>query len=114
MTIAATVRAALADIPAATFVVAEPGCGIIDIVDEMRAADGAVVMLMIESGVAGLDRALLGAAIGPLAIERAPATRIGAIDIREGAVPDHVEAAARFLAVARSTTGQVLVVAPES
>ena len=113
MTMAATVRAALADIPAATILEAEPGCRVVDIVEKMRAASGEIILLLIDSGVAELDRAMLVAAIGPLAIERAPAVRIGAIDIMEAAAPDHVEAAARFLTTARSTTGQVLMVAPE-
>ena len=117
MTIAAAVRVALADLPAAAIVVAEPGfgpgLGIADIVGKMRSAEGEIILLLIDSEVAALDRAMLIAAIGPLAIERAPATRVGTIDIIGGAAQKDVEAAARFLATARSTTGQVLVVAPE-
>ncbi len=110
MTMAATVRAALADIPAATILAAEPGCGAADIVAKMRSAAGEIILLLIDPGVPQLERAMLIAAIGPLAIEHAPASRIGAIDIGEGAVLPDVEAAARFLVAARSTTGQVLVV----
>lgn len=113
MTSAATVRAALADIPAAAIVVAEPGSGVVDIVGEVRSAQGEIILLLIDSGVAALDRAMLIGAIGQLAIERAPATRIGTIDIVAGAAQKDVEAAARFLVTARSTTGQVLVVTPE-
>jgi len=114
MTMAATVRVALADIPAATILVAEPGGRVPDIVEKMRAAGGEIILLLIDSGVAPLDRAMLIAAIGPLAIDHAPATRIGAIDIVQGAAQKDVEAVARFLVAARSTTGQVLVVRPES
>jgi hypothetical protein len=114
MTMAAIVRAALADIPAATILAAESRCRVLDIVDQMRAAGGKIVLLLIDSEIAALDRAILIAAIGPLAIERAPSTRVGAIDIVAGAAQKDVEAAARFLATARSTTGQILVVAPEN
>lgn len=114
MTMAAIVCAALADIPAATILVPESGCRVLDIIEKMRAADGEIVLLLIDSDIAPLDRAMLIAAIGPLAIERAPSTRVGAIDIVAGAVQKDVEAAVRFLATARSTTGQMLVVAPEN
>jgi hypothetical protein len=69
-------------------------------------------LLVILPEVAPIARAMLLAGISVLAGELAPATRIGAIDIAEGADPADVIAAAHFLAGAASTTGQVLVVAP--
>jgi len=113
MTIAATVRAALADLRCATILVAEAGSRVHDLLEEMRSVDGDVIVLVIDPGVTALDRAMLVAALGPLAAELAPAVRIGVIDVVEGALPDHIDAAARFLATARSSTGQLLTVSPE-
>jgi len=94
-------------IAATILVPAEPGrAG--ETVERLRAAQGAMVLLLIESSISPLDRAMLIAAIGPLAIERAPHGRIGALDVAAGAAPEDVVAAARFLAAAGSTTGQVL------
>lgn len=94
-----------------TLVVADAGCtagGVIDLVRAARGGD-AVVLLLVPA-VAAIERAMLLAALGPLARELAP-RRIGAIDVAESASADRVVAAARFLAGARSTTGQVLRVA---
>jgi hypothetical protein len=66
------------------------------------------VLVMIDPDVAGISRAMLRAAIGPLAIASAPATRVNALDIAAGASTDAVIAAAAFLATAGSTTGQVI------
>ena len=75
----------------------------------LRAApDRALVLLVLDPTVPNLDRAMLLAAIGPLAIEFAPAVRIGALDVAEGAEVDDVIAAARFLTSAASMTGQTL------
>jgi hypothetical protein len=76
----------------------------------VRAAprDAGVVVLVIEAGVAALERAMLLAAIGPLAQELAPATRLVALDLGEGALEADVVAAADYLTRAASTTGQVL------
>lgn len=68
------------------------------------------VLVTIGHDVAAIDRAMLRAAIGALAIESAPASRINALDIAAGASADAVVAAAIFLARARSTTGQVVAV----
>ena len=78
----------------------------------MAARGSAMVLLMIEHSVPKLDRAMLLAAIGPLAVECAPTGRIAALDVAEGADPDDVVAAAIFLTGALSTTGQVLRIAP--
>lgn len=95
----------------ATLVVAEADCTpgtVIDMVRAARAGDAVVLLLL--PAVAAIERAMLLAAVGPLAHELAP-RRIGAIDVAESASADRVVAAARFLAGARSTTGQVLRVA---
>lgn len=97
----------------ATLVVAEADCTpgtVIDRVRAARAGDAVVVLLMLMPAVAAIERAMLLAAVGPLAHELAP-RRIGAIDVAESASADRVVAAACFLAGARSTTGQVLRVA---
>lgn len=68
------------------------------------------ILLVIEADVAAIERAMLRGALGPLAIEFAPACRINALDVMAGAADDAVMAAASFLATARSTTGQVVVI----
>lgn len=71
-----------------------------------------VVMLVLPPEVAVLDRAMLLAAVGPLAEELAPLTRFVALDLAEGALQADVVAAADYLVTARSTTGQVLRITP--
>lgn len=78
-----------------------------------RGVAATCVLLVIEPTVPRLQRAMLAAAIGPLAIEMAPESRVGAIDILPGADPADVAAAAMFLATAESTTGQVIAVSGE-
>lgn len=73
---------------------------------------GDLVLLVIESGVSALDRAMLVAAVGPLAQALAPVTRLAALDLADNAEPSDVVAAAEFLAAAGSTTGQVLRIVP--
>lgn len=74
----------------------------------VASAASAMVLLVIESTVSNLDKAMLLAAVGALAIELAPAGRIAALDLGEGADSGDVVAAAAFLVAARSTTGQIL------
>lgn len=76
----------------------------------LRAAprESGIVLLVIESAVAALDRAMLRAAVAPLAVELAPLTRIAALDLGAEAAHDAVLAAADYLVTAHSTTGQVL------
>jgi len=110
MTVEEAVRESLATAPGAILVSAGAGrAG--EAVQQMRDAEAEFVLLLIDSPVPALDRAMLIAAIAPLAIDVAPHTRIGAIDVAAGADPDAVAAAARFLAAAGSTTGQILTVA---
>lgn len=64
-------------------------------------------LLLILPTVAAIDRAMLIAALGPLAIELAP-RRITALDVADGADIAAIIAAATYLVAARSTTGQSL------
>ncbi|WP_010215803.1 Rossmann fold domain-containing protein [Sphingomonas sp. PAMC 26621] len=92
----------------ATLVVADAQSTPATVIDTVRAAGGgeAVVILLLPA-VSAMERAMLLAALGPLAGELAP-RRVCAIDVAEAAPTEHVVTAARFLAGARSTTGQVL------
>lgn len=83
-----------------------------DVVALVRGAAGESVLVMLDPGLDTLELARARAAIGPLAIERAPATRVNAILAAEGATPADVEHAADFLRGACSTTGQVLEISP--
>ncbi|MEO6215728.1 MAG: Rossmann fold domain-containing protein [Sphingomonas sp.] len=102
------VRATLAQSGDLEIVIAESDCDVAEIVDRLRASGAGIALLLIDSSVPALDRALLSAAIGPLAIERAPHARIGAVDVADGAATADVAAAANYLLSARSTTGQIL------
>ena len=106
------VRTALAELTNLEIVIAESGCDAAEIVSQLRKSGAGTVLLLIDSSVPTLDRAMLRAAIGPLAIERAPLARIGAIDIADGAAMADIVAAASYLVSARSTTGQILAVTP--
>lgn len=96
----------------ATLVVANNAAAIATLRQAVAHDVSGMVLLVLPANVAVLDRAMLIAAIGPLALEAAPAVRIGALDLAEGAAADDVVAAAQFLAAARSTTGQVLRLTP--
>jgi len=107
--IPAAIAAALGECVA--LVNAEAGRAVEQVVAELRATrtdERDAILLLIGSDVPVLDRALLRAAIGPLAVELAPAKRINAVDITRDAAEGDVIAAARFLATAGSTTGQLI------
>jgi hypothetical protein len=110
----ADVGVVLAEISGLEIVVADSGSDVADIVRRLRRSGAEIAVLLIDSAIPALDRAMLHAAIGPLAIERAPHTRIGAVEIGGGAAQADVVAAARYLASARSTTGQILTVTAET
>lgn len=76
------------------------------LIEAVRAAAGDV-SVVIRADLPALERALLLAAIAPLAIERTPA-RINALDCAEGVAPEAVAEALAFLERADCTTGQVL------
>jgi hypothetical protein len=104
------VRTALAALTDLEIVIAESGCDAAEIVSQLRCSGAGTALLLIDPSVPALERTMLSAAIGPLAIERAPGARIGAIDIADGAVAADVLAAANYLASAQSTTGQILAI----
>ena len=79
-----------------------------DVVATVRAAKDGSVVPVLDGGGAPLPLAMALAAIGPLAVERAPATRVNAVVAEPGASLADVAAAVAFLHAARSTTGQVL------
>ena len=78
-----------------------------DLAASVRAAAGDSVVVVIAAR-APLEMALARAAIGPLAVERAPRMRVNAVVPGAGADAADVAAAVVFLEGARSTTGQVL------
>lgn len=107
--IAARTAAALDD--AVTLVIAGAGRTTEAVIAEVRATrtdERDSVLLLIPGDVPALDRAMLRAATGPLALELAPVKRLNTLDVAVGAADDEVIAAARFLAAAASTTGQLL------
>jgi len=73
----------------------------------VRASTAEHLLLMLAPDLPPLEAALLRAALEPLAIERAPA-RLNAVAAGPAADRQAVEAAARFLEGAGSTTGQLL------
>lgn len=84
------------------------------IVDRLRAAAAdspAALVVVVRADVGEPDRAMLIAAIGPLAVAFAPATRLSLVDVGAGAAADATGAAACFLATAVSTTGQIVRIA---
>ncbi|WP_353204517.1 Rossmann fold domain-containing protein [Sphingomonas sp.] len=76
------------------------------------AVDHALVLMVLAPTVPILDRNMLLAAVGVLAVDCAPRARIAALDVRPGADVDDVVATALFLATAESTTGQIVPVTP--
>ena len=103
-------RAALAESADLEIVIAESGDDVAETVRRLGGAAAGIALLLIDSSVPALERAMLCAAIGPLAIDLAPQARIGAIEISDGAATADVLAAANYLASARSTTGQILTI----
>ena len=83
----------------------EPGG---DLAALVRGADAESVVVVVRRTSDGLAMAVARAAIGPLAIERAPGRRVNAVLVEDSALTEDVDAAVRFLESARSTTGQIL------
>lgn len=83
----------------------EPGA---DIAALVRGAVGDSLTVVIPSTLDALAMAQARAAIGPLAVELAPATRVNAVALAEGADSADVDAAVAFLENAPSTTGQLI------
>lgn len=83
----------------------EPGC---DVAALVRGAVGHSRIVVIAATLDPLAMAQARAAIGPLALELAPATRVNAVVLAEGARPADVDAAVAFFEDAPSTTGQLI------
>ncbi len=83
----------------------EPGD---DVAALVRGAIGDSRVVVIAATPDVLAMAQARAAIGPLAIEQAPATRVNAVVQTAGAEPADVDAAVVFFEAAQSTTGQVI------
>ncbi|OYY68441.1 Rossmann fold domain-containing protein [Sphingomonas sp. 28-63-12] len=79
-------------------------------IDAIRQCVATAIVVIVPADWAPLDRHLLVAAIEPLAIELAPATRVNALDIAPGAQMADIAAAAIFLLSAQSVTGQILAI----
>ncbi len=71
-------------------------------------ADHALVLMVLVPTVPNLDRSMLLAAVGGLAVEGATRVRIAALDVCARAEVEDVVAAGVFLATAESTTGQIV------
>ncbi len=83
------------------------------LVAAVREGAAEVIIVEVAPEIAALERHLILAAITPLAIELAPATRLCAIDVGAGAEADDVAAVRDWLAGAECTTGQVVAVTAE-
>jgi len=79
-----------------------------DVVAAVRAARAKSLTVVIAPGFDSLALALARAAIGPLARERAPETRVNAVVLGPAHRPDDADAAIAFLEAAGATTGQLL------
>ena len=79
-----------------------------DIAALVRGAVGESLVVVIPAALDALAMAQSKAAIGPLAVELSPATRVNAVVLAEGADPADLDAAVAFLEQARSTTGQMI------
>lgn len=83
------------------------------LVAAVRAEAAETIIVDVAPDIAALERHLILAAIAPLAIELAPATRLCAIDVGVGAEAADVAAVRDWLAGADCTTGQVVQVTAE-
>ncbi|MGA1800088.1 Rossmann fold domain-containing protein [Sphingomonas sp. 4RDLI-65] len=79
-----------------------------DIAALVRGAIGESRVVVIPATLDALAMAQAKAAMEPLAVELAPATRVNAVVLAEHADPADVDAAVAFLEQARSTTGQLI------
>ena len=83
------------------------------LVAAVREGAAEVIVVEVAPDIPALERHLILAAIAPLAIELAPATRLCAIDVGAGAQAVDVAAVRDWLAGAACTTGQVVAVTAE-
>ena len=82
-----------------------------DVVAFVRAAEAESVLVLLDPALDAIGAAQTRAAVEPLAVERAPVTRVNAVSAAADADPRDVEYAARYLEGAGSVTGQLLEVA---
>jgi hypothetical protein len=78
------------------------------LVRDAAAASDSLLMIIDACALDPVALALAKAAIGPLAIERAPSVRVNAVVLGASHRPADADATIAFLETARSTTGQVL------
>lgn len=78
---------------------------------QVRSSEGDVIVLL-DPALPPVTLAAMRAAIGPLAVECAPARRINAIVAGARVDAQDLAAASDWLATAASTTGQVLELSP--
>lgn len=81
-----------------------------DLAALVREAEGESIVVVIPPLDDALALARAKASIAPLAIERAPATRVNAVAAGKGAAPEAIDSLVGFLEAAGSTTGQLLEV----
>lgn len=81
-----------------------------DIATLVRGANADSLVVVADSTLGPLASALARAAIGTLAIERAPRCRVNGVFSGERAAQADIDAAVAFLERARSTTGQIVEV----
>lgn len=84
------------------------GATVAALCEAIEGCNGEVIVIEVASDIAAFDRHLILAAIAPLTIELAPARRLCAIDVGEGADPAALTALSEFLLRAEATTGQLV------
>lgn len=85
-----------------------PGDDVATVLARVRAAREEAVVVVIPPEVTPVERALLCAAIAPLASELAPSQRVLGIDLSEPISTEDVHALADFFRGATAITGQVV------
>lgn len=88
------------------------GGSVTAIIERVRQAVAGVVIVIIDAGWTPIDRHLLLASIEPLAVARAPATRVCAVQLAADADLADAVAAVEYLLSAQSVTGQILTIEP--
>ncbi len=74
----------------------------------VRQANGESLVLVFAPGRDAVSQAMALAALGPLALECAPGTRVNAVVPKAGVHDGDIERTVRFLDDALATTGQVI------
>jgi len=104
-------RASAADV-GGDYLVLVAGGSVTAIIERVREALAGVLIVIIDAGWTPIDRHLLLASIEPLAVARAPASRVCAVQVAADAKLADVVAAVEYLLSAQSVTGQILTVEP--